>query len=230
MKHLFKLFICFAITAFLMFCFYQMQGQPEVQKEIKEEICFDVQSCVSDWDKFRLGMYNLSGRLTSSYEFEITQYQLYDFMMKTVFAECKFKTGKAAINRISNARGSIQWMPKLRKKLGVPENIHEIPLHLQIPHIEKYFNYKIKRHRINTKKVKSFVDVYCIVFAPAYSDRSKDSVLYSKHRNCGSFCWKHKRKKCSYHANKGYDITDDGEIRKYEISEYVLNKHFRNKN
>ena len=232
MKHLIKLIICFLITAILMFFFYHLQGQESKcieYKVIEHEICIDSIATFSDWDKFKLEMFYLAGRLTKEHEFTISQYTLYDYLMKTVFAECKFKTGTAAINRLSDARGAIQWMPKLRRKLGVPEDVHNMPLSLQVPYIETYFNYKIDRHKIDTKKIKSFVDVYCIVFAPAYADNSKNSILYSRHKNCGAFCWKHKKRKCAYHANKGYDISKDGRIRKAEIESYVLNKHYRKK-
>lgn len=167
----------------------------------------------SPWDSFRIATMDLACRMNREFKFGMSDIRLYDALMKTFFAECKFKVGKAAINSKSDARGIIQWMPGLRRKLNVPENIHEIPLKNQLPYVYEYFKYKVDRHNMDTSKIDEFVDIYCIVFAPAYADRELWHAMYSKPTK-------------AYLYNQGYDYNDDGKITKWEVNHYILNKHY----
>lgn len=175
---------------------------------------------LSKWDKLRYSTYLLATELNQKYKFGMTDIKLYDSLMKTFYAESTYKTGDKAINKNSGAKGIIQFLKSTRKKLDIPDDINEYALHDQIPFVKRYIEHKIKLHKINTSKIDDFIDVYLIVFAPAYSDNDMDSTLYSKKCKSKSSC------KCAYHANKAYDINRDGKINKQEVRDFIVKKHF----
>lgn len=46
---------------------------------------------LSYWDSYRLEMYRMAQRLVNKYEFSISPVRLYDYIMKTVYAECNLE-------------------------------------------------------------------------------------------------------------------------------------------
>jgi len=166
---------------------------------------------LSDWDNFRKKTFLMAVNLKNDYSMPMSEVFLYDALMKTFYAECKFKIGAGAINKVSDARGLIQWTRRTRKKLNVPEDIHTRPLAEQVDHADQYFRYKIWAHKMDVCKIDSVIDIYCIVFAPARADKPIDYIVYSKGK--------------AYSQNRGYDTNRDHKITKREIEERIL-RHY----
>ena len=184
---------------------------------------------LSEWDKFRAVAYDTCVSIGRRHKFGMTDLQIYDGFMKTFFAESKFHASKKAINPITKAKGLIQWMPSIRKKLNIPDNVYHFKLVDQLPYVSKYIDFKMKDNRINGRYVNSFVDIYCLVFAPAYADAPDNAGFYKSCTQRKKQCpYKRngKGKRCAYHANSAYDVNKDGVIRKNEISKYILDKHY----
>lgn len=181
----------------------------------------------STWDLFRLKMYILAEELDSIYNFPLKPIELYDYMMKTTFAESKFDG--SAKNSKSTAKGGWQYMKNTREQLDIPHNVDKIPLHEQVKYKKKYFMYKMKSQKIDPSKVDEFVDVYCIIFSPGNADEPSSKLLFRTCSRSKRRCKKKGNSKwlCAYHANNGYDVNKDGNIKKKEIGDYILNKHYK---
>jgi len=175
---------------------------------------------LSNWDKFRQATYQLAIELNCQYNYQMTDLHLYDSLMKTFYTESTYKRGQGAINKKSGAKGIIQFLKSTRAKLNVPDDINNYKLHDQIPFVKKYFQHKMRLHKIDPSKINEFIDIYLIVFAPAYSDNDPDTVLYSKK------CKSKNRCKCAYHSNRAYDTDKDGKIKKDEVKKYIIGRHF----
>lgn len=185
---------------------------------------------LSDWDRFRIAAYDTCISIGHRHKFAMDDIQIYDGFMKTFFAESKFHASTRAINSITDAKGIIQFMPNIRKKLNIPDNVYHYKLIDQLPYVSKYIDFKMKRNSINGRKIDSFVDIYCLIFAPAYADAPSDAGFYKsctlRKIQC-PYKRKGKGKRCAYHANFPYDVNKDGIIRKNEISDYILSKHYK---
>ena len=175
----------------------------------------EFEETLSVWDSTRLAYFALSKDLVYDYDIPMQPIQFYDKLMKVMYAECKFKTGHAAINKKSNAKGAIQWTKRMRKRLDVPENINELSLINQLTYVEEYF-----RHRfdgmVDGSKVKTFADVYMIIFAPAYANSPDSKVMYAMKSKCP---------KC-YTQNRAYDRNGDGKITKGEAAIEVIRRYY----
>ncbi len=183
---------------------------------------------LSEWDLLRKHTYKLAGNFKLNYpDVPVDQLYIYDALMKVFYVECKYKVGDGAINNITDARGIIQWMPKTRKKLSVPNDIHTWPLYKQLPHVENYLMYKIRSHKIKTRKLNDFIDFYMIVLFPRAADKHMDYKIFDEKckERCGKF--RSGKKWCAYHANSGYDANKSGRVTKREIRTYILTKHFQ---
>lgn len=187
---------------------------------------------LSNRDKYRAGLYVMATLAKKRYpKLGIDTLDLAVAFSMTGYLECKNKVGNAAVNRHSDARGVWQFMPRHRKKYGVPENVHMLELHEQIPYMWKYFCHKIDSQWTNDdgdpldqSKIKEWIDVYCLIFAPKFADDGLDAAFY---RSCNgkTYCGNVKRK-CAYHGNKGYDHNNDGAISKRDIRDRAIKKHF----
>lgn len=208
-----------------------------VAKDIHDVLIKD-EKHYTKWDAFRYATYRLAEGLNTEFHTSLSDVQLYDGLMKTFFAECKFKVGDDAVNGLSGAKGLIQWMPSIRKKLDIPNDIHNYELVDQLPYAHTYLVDVINKHNINPKKIDKFIDVYCLIFAPAFADANDNAVFYVscqyRAKQCPYFKnmnkkWKHKGKRCAYHSNNGYDLNKDGKLTKSEISDYIIGKHYKKK-
>lgn len=234
-----------------------------VSLPVKEEIKYRIHgvykedtNSLSDWDKFCKAVYLAAVDIKEECpDIPLSEVYLYDYLMKVVYAECKYNWGTAqetlngvlikydknqakhgktkkirdyhrslayrnGINWRSDARGIIQFMPKTRKKYEVPHNINEYPLHEQVPHLKKYYIDKLKHQWTSSKggnldltKIDNFMDIYCITFAPATADDHDNAAMYSSGK--------------AYSQNRRYDRNNDGVIRKREVAQYIINKHFK---
>lgn len=191
---------------------------------------------LSDWQKFQKGVYLMAVDIKQIYPIALDTIGLYDSFMKTAYAECKFAVGIGAINKISDARGVWQFMPKYRARHNVPENVHTLPLYKQVKYMYEYARYKLdnqwttnKGGSINTTKIDDFIDVYCLIFAPKYTDDPDHVTLYAKCKKpkACKYSRKGKGRRCAYHANQGYDRNKNGLISKGEVGKYILNKHYK---
>ena len=231
-----------------------------IKKEIKYRI-HDVYkkdtNSLNDWDKFCKSIYLAAKDIKEECpNIPLSEIYLYDYLMKVVYAECKYNWGVAerevdgvlikynrklaknsnsniternlhrsiaysnGINWRSDARGIIQFMPRIRKKYGVPHNINEYPLHKQVPYLKKYYINKLKYQWTSSKggnldltKIDNFMDIYCITFAPATADDHDNATMYSSGK--------------AYAQNRRYDRNNDGIIKKREVANYIINKHFK---
>lgn len=191
---------------------------------------------LTDWDRFRLAAFDTAQALRKDYGFNLTDVQVYDGLQKTFFAECKFK-GSAA-NPISSAKGIIQFMKSTRKRLDIPHDIDKLPEIKQLHYVSLYYRDCIKRHKIDGRKIDSFIDLYMVVFAPSCTTAPDWKTVYTsclhRHKGCGYFKRPNGKRmnrgrRCAYHSNLGYDTDGDGRITKAEIRDRILNKHYRNK-
>jgi hypothetical protein len=181
-------------------------------------------------DKYRAGLYVMARNAKNRYPLlSIDTLRLAVAFSKVGYLECKNRVGQSAINKHSDARGVWQWMPKYRKKHGVPENIHDFQLHEQLPYMWAYFCHKMDNQyttptggRLDATKIKYWVDVYALIFAPRFADDALDVGFY---KTCGGTC-ANRKKKCAYHGNRGYDYNNDGYISKRDIRDRAEAKHF----
>lgn len=181
-------------------------------------------------DKYRAGLYIMAGMAKKKYKtIPLDTLDLAVAFSKVGYLECKNRVGVSAINKHSDARGVWQWMPSYRKKHGVPEDVYDFELHEQLPYMWQYFCHKMDNQyttptggRLDHSKIKSWVDVYALIFAPRFADDGLDVQFY---KSCGGKC-KNKKRKCAYHGNQGYDYNKDGAITKRDIRDRAEAKHF----
>ena len=181
-----------------------------------------------EWDYFRIATYDLAEDFKQKYQFDMEVDEIYRALMKVFYIECSFKTGELGINLKSNAKGIIQFTSRTRNTLSVPENINEYELIYQLPFVFDYFEHKIKQQRTKTHLINSFVDVYCVVFAPYFADKPDGAHVYSsckKRTDKCKFYNKSKNSFCAYHGNRIYDVDKSGIIQKYEIADYLASKY-----
>ena len=241
-----KNFMLFSLITVFVFPFvnWHFKLMPRTDKTLSIEIDTCEEFVPSEWFKFKSAAYDTACSLNKDLGFNMSNLQVYDGLMKVFFSESKFK-GTAA-NPISSARGIIQFMRSTRNKLGIPHNIAELSELEQLHYVSLYYRDRIKSHNIDCKKVDSFIDIYMVVFAPAYTTAPDWKCVYKSCEHGKKICpWyavclsmvkankesalvKGKdRRRCAYHANWGYDRNKDGKILKAEIRDYILKKHYQ---
>lgn len=171
------------------------------------------------WNRFRREMYLVADSLYIIHQDKmsdiVSPVLLYQWLMRTLHAESKYNP--AAVNKKSDATGLIQLMPfhwneyGFRSKKSIIKT-HELDQCWSI--VFRWFDEEFKgRYKKTLNQIDSFIDVYLVVFLPAFADDPDDKLLFSKKSNPG---W--------YRQNSGYDVNKDGDVFKYEINSRITKK------
>lgn len=126
-----------------------------------------------------------------------------DWLMFVMYFESRMNP--AAVNKVSGATGLIQFMPTTAQALGTTtEKLKDMSNVEQLPYVYRYLlPYK--------GKMKSMTDVYLAVFFPAAIGKSDDWVLQTKNLSAKKIA----------DQNPIFDLNDDGQITKGEVTSYL---------
>ncbi|MDL2262734.1 transglycosylase SLT domain-containing protein [Bacteroidales bacterium OttesenSCG-928-I21] len=112
-----------------------------------------------------------------------------------------------AVNKISNATGLIQFMPKTATSLGVTvSELKAMSNYDQLLYVYEY----LKSYK---NKMNSLTDVYFAVFFPAAIGKPDDWVLKTSSLSAATIA----------KANPIFDLNGDGRIQVYEVKQYFEN-------
>lgn len=127
-----------------------------------------------------------------------------NWLMQVMYSESRLRANN--INPISKATGLIQFMPATAKGLGTTvEQLRTMNAVQQLDYVYKYFlPYK--------GKMKSYYDVYAVVFFPAMIGKADSWVLQAKNLSPGIIA----------KQNPVVNINKDGQITVAEFKQYVF--------
>lgn len=118
-----------------------------------------------------------------------------DYLIACMKFESNLNT--KAINKISKAKGLIQFMPSTCKALGIDHStLEQQDFATQCKYVIKYF-------QPYYRKTKTLGDMYMAILMPRYIGANDNTVIFGKNT-------------VQYAQNKGLDLNYNGEITKRE--------------